>query len=110
MLIGPRRRLRSDPVRVAEIRAWVSEVVSPAPGTTILITELVCAEAGCAPVETTIAILAEGRSTVVTVHKPVADVRRADVVAAFDGHDHQASNIVRLPDRVIDGLEGPDEQ
>jgi hypothetical protein len=86
--------------------------VSPAPGTTILITELVCAEAGCPPVETAIGILAEGKSTVVTVHKPIVDVRRADVVAALDGHDHgaQLARRVIMPDCVIDRLDGADDR
>jgi hypothetical protein len=112
MLIGPQRRPPSDPVRIAEIRTWVSEVVSSAPGTTILITELACAEAGCPPVETAIGILAQGKSSVVTVHRPIADVRRTDVVAAFDGHDHrtQPASMVIMPDCVIDSLEGADDR
>jgi hypothetical protein len=112
MLIGPQRRPRSDPVRVAEIRSWVSEVVSPAPETTILITELVCAEAGCSPVETAIGILAEGKRTVVTVHRPIADVRRSDVVTAFGGHDHgaQPARLVIMRGCVIDRLDGADDR
>jgi hypothetical protein len=112
MLIGPQRRPPTDSARVAEIRAWVSEVISPAPGTTILVTELVCAEPGCPPVETAIGILAEGRSSVVTVHRPIAEVRHADVLAAFGGHDQgaQAARMVIMPDCVIDGLEGADDR
>jgi hypothetical protein len=94
----------TDPARVAEIRAWVSEVVSPAPGATILVTELVCAEAGRPPLETAICILGERESRIVSVHRPLTDVTRADVVAAFD--EPRPVRMVIMPGCIADQLDG----
>lgn len=76
-------RSRTDPQRIAEIKAWAAEVFRLGANTSVMVTELRCTEPGCPPLETVIAILdAPGQPRQITIHKAVCEVTFADVLAA----------------------------
>ncbi len=72
--MGPRR----DPETVARIRAWVRGEIED-DETTVLVTELACTEPGCPPLETVIGLLNESGQVQHKLHKPLAEVTKADV-------------------------------
>jgi hypothetical protein len=71
---------RPDPVQLAQVRAWASELLFPGHDAPVMVTQLACREPGCPPVETIIGLLERGRTTQhYRLHKAVAAVTRADV-------------------------------
>lgn len=93
---------RPDPGAVARVRQWVRTAFNFASGTsgeltdgvTIMVTELQCAEEGCPPVETVIAVLdSPGNPRQFKIHKPIAEVTEQDVSCLVTGRgedvDHQ---------------------
>ena len=48
---------KRDPVRVAQIRAWVAELLPVPEDAFVMVKQMECPEEGCPPVETIIAIL-----------------------------------------------------
>ena len=82
------RPARPDPGAVARLRQWVRAALDftpetsdePTDGVTILVTELQCAEEGCPPIETVIAVLGSpGNSRQFKIHKPITEVTEQDV-------------------------------
>lgn len=78
--LGPHR----DPADTARVKALVADLVGPT-DVTVLVTELECAEPGCPPVETVIALRGVDGSIQYKIHKPVAEVSIDDVRSALDG-------------------------
>ncbi|MEM9563530.1 MAG: hypothetical protein AAGA93_12975 [Actinomycetota bacterium] len=76
--MGPRR----DPEAVARVRAWVRSEIED-DETTVLVTELACTEPGCPPLETVIGLLSDGGQVQHKLHKPLADVTKADIEGAL---------------------------
>jgi hypothetical protein len=75
-------RPKADPARIDQIRGWMLELCGLAPDTPVLVTELRCTEPGCPPIETVIAILDRpGEPRQHKIHKPLAEITRADVRA-----------------------------
>jgi len=54
----------------------------------VMVTELACIEPGCPPIETVIAVLGTGTSRQLKIHKSIADITEADLIAAASGHPH----------------------
>jgi hypothetical protein len=68
---------------------WVGEELDLPEDTTVVVSELTCTEPGCPPLETVVSVFPEGMdSLLVKMAKPVADVGRADLVAALAGGEH----------------------
>jgi hypothetical protein len=80
--LGPRRN-RADTARV---KALVIDSLGDA-DVTVLVTELECAEPGCPPIETVIALLAVDRNVQYKIHEPVTDVGVDDVRVALAGEE-----------------------
>lgn len=76
---------RGDVGRTAAVRALkeiARQVLGAEEDDTVMVNELRCAEPGCPPVETVIALLRQGQAPrQVKVHKPVVEVTEADVRA-----------------------------
>jgi hypothetical protein len=67
---------------IAQIREWTRTALGLVDGDLVSVTELACAEPGCPPRETVIVVIrADKSTTTLRVHKPMADVVRADVMA-----------------------------
>jgi hypothetical protein len=62
------------------VKGWGEEVRGLAEGESLMVVKLRCAEPGCPPVETSISVLSGPESRQGEIHKPVAEVTRADVV------------------------------
>ncbi|MFE6647400.1 hypothetical protein ACFVJS_12610 [Nocardioides sp. NPDC057772] len=83
-LPGPARTGSGDSARVRGLVAGIVE-----DDIKILVTELACTEPGCPPTETVIALMHPGAPQQFKIHKPLAQVTRADVEAALAGpHAH----------------------
>lgn len=84
-------------VRKREIKSWVSEALGLPDTATIMVTELVCKEPGCPPVETVIAVLDEPKIIrPFKVHQPVIELDKPTVVALVRGdvvHDHDDDEV-----------------
>lgn len=80
-LLAPRRRI--DPDVGARICAWVRELYAVPHDGSVFVTELRCADAGCAPVETVVLIApSAGETFKRKVHKRAVDVTRTDLEEA----------------------------
>lgn len=80
-----------DPVQSAAVKDWTRAVLGLDQETGVLVQQLACIEPGCPPVETVIAVLHEAGTVSRTIHRPLADVREADVRLAFttpEEHPH----------------------
>lgn len=87
------RRPASHAEHVARVKAWVRELLTLAPDTAILVTELQCTEPGCPPLETVIAVLEEGEPPrQYKVHRALTDVSRGDVTAVIAPRTPPASH------------------
>jgi len=80
-------RPRTDPAASARIRALAAELWSLAPGTAVTVTELRCTEPGCPPLETVVVVAPKpGETYQRKIHKPAAQITRADLQTARDDH------------------------
>jgi hypothetical protein len=74
-------RLRSGPERNAELNEWEAEVFRLGSDESVLVAEVRCAEPGCPPLETVIALLGTaGWPRQFKIPKALADVTFADVL------------------------------
>ncbi|MEU6269298.1 hypothetical protein [Saccharopolyspora shandongensis] len=76
------RSNRPDPAR-ADRAGEIAELARAALGldreTAVTVQELACAEPGCPPIETKIAVLGEGASRRWTIHAPLSEVDDATI-------------------------------
>ncbi len=71
----------------ARVKGWVRAALSLGEDVTVMVTELSCTEEGCPPLETVIAILAEGSPPRQhKVHRARAELTERDVVEALGEH------------------------
>lgn len=83
------QRTKNDPQIIARVKDWVTASFALAEDVTVMVTELRCAEAGCPPLETVIAILdTPGQPRQYKVYKPLAEVTAADIAAVANGTSH----------------------
>ncbi len=76
-------------VGAGELEAWVREDLGLGPDVNVRVREQECQGTGCAPTETAIEVAAPGDDPLVlTIHKPLDEIDRLDVLAAlaFGGH------------------------
>ncbi|MCU0649205.1 MAG: hypothetical protein MUF00_14495 [Gemmatimonadaceae bacterium] len=73
----------ADPVALARVRAWACAAAALDEDAPLFVTQLACAEPGCPPLETVIALVDGANSRKVTVHRAVAEVTQADVERAL---------------------------
>jgi len=79
------RRPQLDSGHVERIRNQVRDLLKLEEETPVLVTEWACAEPGCPPVETVIAVLDQpGLQRQFRIHKPLADVSPADVAISLN--------------------------
>lgn len=77
--------------RAGTIKGWASAVFGLEEGTPMTVAELRCAEPGCPPVETVVAILgAPGSPRQWKVHKPISEVTFEDVERLAVSEDEAA--------------------
>lgn len=70
---------------LATIRLWVEDALPPTLCTsTVMVNELQCFEPGCAPIETVITLLGDGKPMTFKVFKPALEVERAETVKALE--------------------------
>jgi hypothetical protein len=78
-----RRPLNTD--HIATIKAWTRERFNLYEEVSITVAELRCQEAGCAPIETVIALLGLPSGVIqYKIFKSVAEVQREDVFSAAE--------------------------
>lgn len=71
---------KPDPAQVAQIRAWVHDLLPVPENAFIIVKQVECAEAGCLPAETIIAILCSHSGPKQwKLPKPLGQVTRGDV-------------------------------
>jgi hypothetical protein len=73
------RSTSSASAHIRQIKSWVAEAFALPEGATVLVTELRCAEPGCPPLETVIAILSDRERRQFKLHKSAAEIDRADI-------------------------------
>lgn len=74
------RRPRPDPQAVAQLKAWIADLMSLGDKDHIAIAELACYEPGCPDLETVVTVtLADRRRFVLRFPSAVAAVTEADV-------------------------------
>jgi hypothetical protein len=78
----PGVRPRTDASAAARVKGWVAATLPPDDTRTVLVTELVCGEPGCPPVETVIALFGDDERRW-RLHKPMAVVTEDDVRATL---------------------------
>jgi hypothetical protein len=69
--------------RASTIKGWVRDHLSLDDTTTVVVSELTCAETDCPPIETVIAVMDTDGTRKVTIHKPLAEITGDDVAAAL---------------------------
>jgi hypothetical protein len=70
--------------RIRQIKDQVTKTLELTEESTVLVTELMCREKGCPPVETVIAVLRNSaRKLQFKVHKPVLDVTEDDLAELY---------------------------
>jgi hypothetical protein len=78
---------RGDERRAAAVRALkqlAAELLGAGDDDTVLVNELACAEPGCPPIETVVALLrADAPPRQLKVHKPALEVTAEDLLAAL---------------------------
>lgn len=86
---------KASPEHVDNLKSVVRTTLGLTADTTVLVQQLACAEPGCPPVETVIAVFSRPRTTW-KLPKPTADVTPDTVRAAITehpkGHDHADHN------------------
>lgn len=82
VLVGQRREPLAPEV-VARLRRWVRTCLGLGPEEAVTVTQLACREAGCAPLETVLAVLTPGAPLSRTIPRPADEVSLADVQEAF---------------------------
>ena len=76
----------SDPRQIVQVKSWVSQAFDLSEDISVMITQLQCTEEGCPPIETVIAIMeTPGKPRQYKIHKPLAEVKRADIVGLTAG-------------------------
>ncbi|MFP5370243.1 MAG: nitrate reductase [Actinomycetes bacterium] len=86
MAVGPLLGQRPDPVPpdvVTRLRGWVRAAAGLAPDDVVTVTQLVCRDSGCAPVETVLAVLHPGAPLRRVLPMRAAEVSEADIRTAF---------------------------
>lgn len=79
-LLDPRPR--TDPAAIARLKAWARELWDVPPDGSVTVAELRCAEPGCPPLETVVVVSPRpGETFQRKVHRPAAEVTRADLEA-----------------------------
>ncbi len=79
-------RPATDPKQLTAIKAWAAEVFHVGEDVALMVAELRCAEPGCPPLETVIALLGTpGQPRQFKIHKAIADVTYADVLQLAQG-------------------------
>lgn len=87
-------RLNATPAVVAGVdtvalKDAVREILGLGDRHTVMVQQLACAEPGCPPVETMVAVLAAGEPPRRwTIHKPLSDVAAHEVGTALTSGDH----------------------
>jgi hypothetical protein len=80
---------RSAGADTPALKAVVRDVLGLDGRHTVMVQQLACAEPGCPPVETVVAVLATGEvPRRWTIHKPLSDVTANDIRAALTERDH----------------------
>ena len=75
---------RGLPGRASQVKSWVSQHLVLTETDLITVAELTCHEPGCPPVETVVTVHElGGRSRSWHIHRPLAEVDQAAIVAAF---------------------------
>ena len=74
---------KADPAAVARVRGWATRALGLGPDGRVMVTELACSEPGCAPIETVIAISADGGTQQVKLHGAATSLSEAEVVASL---------------------------
>ncbi|MEL7331027.1 MAG: hypothetical protein AAFN12_02200 [Cyanobacteria bacterium J06560_2] len=68
-----------------QLKAWVYETLKLDRDIPVSISQLKCAEPGCPPLETVIAVMSQPPQTY-KVHRPAAEIEKADVIGLVHPH------------------------
>ncbi len=71
-----------SPAKLGQIKDWVYETLEIDRNIPVSISQLKCAEPGCPPLETVIAVMNQPPQTY-KIHRPTAEIERADVIKAI---------------------------
>ena len=83
-LLNPTPRPAPDAARLAELKAWVRELMRVDETALVLVNELACEDPDCPDVETSIVLsLAPKEYLTFSIPNPAAEVTRADLVQAL---------------------------
>ncbi len=75
---------RNAPGRAGDVKAWVAQQLELTEADLVTVAELACHEPGCPPIETVVTVHgSDNRRRTWHIHKPLAEVEQADIVAAL---------------------------
>jgi hypothetical protein len=84
---------RTDPAHLAAVKGWVAETLGLPDDVTVMVTELRCAEPGCPPLETVIAVMRPGAAPEQRkLHKATADITADDIRGLYAANVNIADN------------------
>jgi hypothetical protein len=90
---------KRDPVQVAQIRAWVAELLPVPEDAFVMVKQMECPEEGCPPVETIIAILCNHTGPKQwKLPKPMRVVTRGDIEGLCSSTGNWTPQEWRCPD------------
>ncbi len=73
-----RSNLKAEPVKVKQVKTWITEILNLDEQVTISLNQLTCHEPGCPPIETAIVIV-EQPPKQYKIHKAIADIQQLDI-------------------------------
>lgn len=107
MLFGDRAKPSRE--QVAAVKRWAAELLPITPEGSLMVTELVCHEEGCPPIETVIAVLEVGaKPRQWKLHKPIAEITREDIHALASCSTHREDMDCQQGNRGLRGWRCPD--
>jgi hypothetical protein len=80
-----RTKPKSDPAKIEQIKSWIYQLLSVDSDTPISISQLLCTETGCPPLETVIAIMTIPVKQY-KIHQSLDDISYADIVEAIQNN------------------------
>ncbi|NJK52708.1 MAG: hypothetical protein HC936_07540 [Leptolyngbyaceae cyanobacterium SU_3_3] len=82
MNLFSQKKLKADPAKVQQLKAWIYELLNLDQEITVSISQLQCKEPGCPPIETAIAVLTQPTQQF-KIHKAINEIEQADLMQAL---------------------------
>lgn len=78
MNLFSRSNLKADPIKVKQVKSWITEIFNLDEQVTISLNQLTCHEPDCPPIETAIVVM-EQPPKQYKIHKSIAEIQQSDI-------------------------------